>query len=140
MSEHSFAIFETAIGPCAIAWGARGINTVQLPMGGVAQIRIRMQQRYDGIGEAEPPLHVRRTITRITALLAGEPDDLSDVDLDLDGVSAFQRGVYEIARRIPPGRTLGPNLARLGALNATRTCGCGAAGESTSFLATCTSA
>ncbi|MGJ4903107.1 methylated-DNA--[protein]-cysteine S-methyltransferase [Bradyrhizobium sp. HKCCYLS2058] len=125
MSEHSFAIFETAIGPCAIAWGARGINAVQLPMGGVAQIRIRMQQRYDGIGEADPPPHVRRTITRITALLAGEPDDLSDVDLDLDGVSAFQRGVYEIARRIPPGRTLtyGDIAKQLGGVELSREVG-----------------
>ncbi|MGJ5136211.1 methylated-DNA--[protein]-cysteine S-methyltransferase [Bradyrhizobium oligotrophicum] len=105
MSDHLYALFETAIGTCAIAWGARGINAVQLPMGGIAQTRTRMQQRYAGLAEAEPPAHVQRVITRITALLAGEPDDLSDIDLDLDGVSPFQRGVYDIARRIPPGRT-----------------------------------
>jgi methylated-DNA-[protein]-cysteine S-methyltransferase len=106
MSDYSYALFETAIGICAIAWGPRGINAVQLPMGGVAPTRIRMQQRHAGIVEAEAPQHVQRAIARIKALLAGQPDDLSDIDLDLDGVSAFQRGVYDITRRIPPGRTL----------------------------------
>jgi methylated-DNA-[protein]-cysteine S-methyltransferase len=106
MSDHFFAMFETAIGACAIAWGPGGINAVQLPMGGVAQLRTRMQQRDAGITEAEAPQHVQRVIERITALLAGQPDDLSDIELDLAGVSAFQRCVYDIARRIPPGQTL----------------------------------
>ncbi|MGJ5181989.1 methylated-DNA--[protein]-cysteine S-methyltransferase [Bradyrhizobium oligotrophicum] len=106
MSDYFYALFETAIGTCAIACGPRGINAVQLPMGGVDKTRLRMQQRYAGIAEAEPPQHVQRVMTRIKALLAGQPDDLADIDLDLDGVSAFQRGVYDIARRIPPGRTL----------------------------------
>ena len=32
MTEHRFAIFDTAIGRCGVAWGPRGINAVQLPM------------------------------------------------------------------------------------------------------------
>ena len=47
----------------------------------------------------------------------------------------------ELSYRItPPARTVGPNLARLGALKATNTCGSGAAGDSTSLAARCTSA
>ncbi|MDU6727182.1 MAG: cysteine methyltransferase, partial [Bradyrhizobium sp.] len=46
MSDQVYALFDTAIGTCAIAWGPRGINAVQLPMGGVTQIRTRMQQRH----------------------------------------------------------------------------------------------
>ncbi|UFZ03282.1 methylated-DNA--[protein]-cysteine S-methyltransferase [Bradyrhizobium ontarionense] len=125
MSDHSFALFDTAIGACAIAWGPRGINAVQLPMGGVAQTRIRMQQRYADIAEAEPPTYVQRVMTRIKALLEGEADDLADVALDLDGVSAFQRGVYEIARRIPPGSTLtyGDIARQLGGVELSREVG-----------------
>ncbi|WP_257170546.1 methylated-DNA--[protein]-cysteine S-methyltransferase [Bradyrhizobium sp. SRS-191] len=125
MSDHSYTLFETEIGTCAVAWGPRGINAVQLPMGGVAQIRTRMQQRYPGIVDAEPSQHVQRVIERIKALLAGEPDDLSDVDLDLDGVSAFQRGVYDIARRIPPGQTLtyGDIAKQLGGVELSREVG-----------------
>ena len=33
MNGQYFAIFDTAIGRCGIAWGERGINAVQLPMG-----------------------------------------------------------------------------------------------------------
>jgi len=125
MSDHSFTLFETAIGTCAIAWGPRGINAVQLPMGGAAKTRIRMQQRYAGIAEAEPPADVRSVIGRIKALLAGEPDDLADIDLDLDDVSAFQRGVYDIARRIPPGSTLtyGDIAKQLGGVELSREVG-----------------
>ena len=50
------------------------------------------------------------------ALLAGEPSDLSAAPLDLDGVPAFHRRVYDLARRIPPGETLtyGEIAGRLG--------------------------
>ncbi len=125
MSDHSFALFETPIGTCAIAWGPRGINAVQLPMGGSEKTRVRMQQRYADVAEAEPPAYVQHVIARITALLAGEGDDLSDVVLDLDGVSPFQRGVYEIARRIPPGSTLtyGDIAKQLGGVELSREVG-----------------
>ncbi|HJS02066.1 MAG TPA: cysteine methyltransferase, partial [Variovorax sp.] len=34
MSPEGFALFDTAIGACGIAWGARGIVGVQLPEAG----------------------------------------------------------------------------------------------------------
>jgi methylated-DNA-[protein]-cysteine S-methyltransferase len=39
-------------------------------------------------------------------MLAGKRDDLTDIPLDLDGVPEFNRGVYDIARKIPPGQTM----------------------------------
>ena len=33
MTDHHFTLFDTPIGLCGIAWGPRGINGVQLPMG-----------------------------------------------------------------------------------------------------------
>jgi methylated-DNA-[protein]-cysteine S-methyltransferase len=63
---------------------------------------------------------VRQVIDRIVALLAGKADDLSGVALDMEGVPPFNRRVYEIARTIPPGRTLtyGEIAARLDAPDA----------------------
>ena len=55
MTDHSFAIFDTAIGRCGIAWGARGINAVQLPMSTEDKTRARIRQRYSDIAEAAPP-------------------------------------------------------------------------------------
>ena len=125
MPDERFALFETAIGTCAIAWGPRGINGVQLPMGSAGQTRIRMQQRYGAIDETEPPAEVQAAIVRIKALLVGEPDDLADVALDLADVPAFNRDVYDIARRIPPGKTLtyGDIAKQLGGVELSREVG-----------------
>jgi methylated-DNA-[protein]-cysteine S-methyltransferase len=125
MSDEHFALFETAIGTCGIAWGPRGINGVQLPMGTPEKTRIRMKQRYGEIDEAEPPAEVNEAIARIRDLLAGQPDDLSDIVLDLDGVPEFHRGVYAIARKIPPGQTLtyGDIAKQLGGVELSREVG-----------------
>lgn len=106
MTEHQFAIFDTAIGQCGITWGPRGISGTQLPMGSERQTRARIRQRYGDIAEAPPSHEVQRAIEAMVELLAGEPKDLSDVALDLDGVPEFHRRVYEIARTIPPGKTM----------------------------------
>jgi methylated-DNA-[protein]-cysteine S-methyltransferase len=52
----------------------------------------------------------------IAALLAGEPRRLEEAELDWSGVAAFDRRVYEAARRIEPGVTLayGEVAARCG--------------------------
>src|ERR1041385_4239242 len=105
MSSH-FALFDTAIGRCGIAWGERGINAVQLPMPSEQKTRARIRQRHGDIAEAAPPADVQAAIARIIELLEGKPDDLADIALDLDGVPEFDRGVYDIARTIPPGKPL----------------------------------
>jgi methylated-DNA-[protein]-cysteine S-methyltransferase len=116
MTAHSYALFDTALGRCGIAWGARGIVAVQLPQPDEPQTRARIVQRYGDIAETAPPPEVQRAIDGIVALLAGEAIDFAYVPLDLDGVSDFQRNVYAIARKIPPGRTLtyGDIAKRLG--------------------------
>ena len=106
MTGHSFAIFDTAIGRCGIVWGTRGITGVQLPMGSEDKTRTRIRQSHGELAEAPPPANVQRAIDGIIELLAGKPNDLADVVLDLDGVPEFNRGVYDIARTIPPGKTL----------------------------------
>jgi methylated-DNA-[protein]-cysteine S-methyltransferase len=125
MTDQHFTLFDTAIGTCAIAWGPRGIHSVQLPMGSEAKTRARIRQRHGEIPEAQPPVAVQRAIDRIVDLLAGGHDDLSDIVLDLDGVPAFHRGVYNIARGIPPGETLtyGDIAKRLGGVELAREVG-----------------
>jgi methylated-DNA-[protein]-cysteine S-methyltransferase len=125
MTGQNFAIFDTAIGRCGIVWGARGINGVQLPMGSEDKTRARIRQRRGEIVEAAPPAQVQRAIDGIVELLAGKPNDLADVELDLDGVPEFNRGVYDIARSIPPGQTLtyGDIAKRLGGVELSRDVG-----------------
>jgi methylated-DNA-[protein]-cysteine S-methyltransferase len=125
MTDQHFALFDTAIGVCGISWGPRGINGVQLPMGSEDKTRVRIRQRQQYADECEPTDDVRHAIEGIMELLAGKPNDLSEVMLDLDGVPAFNRGVYEIARTIPPGRTItyGDIAKRLGGLELARDVG-----------------
>ena len=42
MTAQAFTLFETAIGRCAIAWGARGVTRVQLPEAREAATRARL--------------------------------------------------------------------------------------------------
>ncbi|HSE02698.1 MAG TPA: cysteine methyltransferase, partial [Methylomirabilota bacterium] len=40
-----FAIFDTVIGPCGIAWSERGVAGVQLPERGERETRARLRRR-----------------------------------------------------------------------------------------------
>jgi methylated-DNA-[protein]-cysteine S-methyltransferase len=116
MTTRSFAIFETAIGACGIAWGERGIAAVQLPEASEQKTHARLQRRFPEALEAPPPPDVQHAIDGITALLRGEAIDLTAVALDVEDLPAFNRRVYEVARAIPQGATLsyGEIAAKLG--------------------------
>lgn len=120
----AFALFDTAIGRCGIAWGERGIVGVQLPEKGEAATRARLARRFDAT-EGKPPADVQRAVDAITALLRGEGTDLAHLDLDMSGVPDFHRRVYEAARTIAPGktRTYGEIAIGLGAPGSARAVG-----------------
>jgi methylated-DNA-[protein]-cysteine S-methyltransferase len=121
----AFAVFETAIGPCGIAWGDRGVVGVLLPEGSEAGMRARLAQRFPGAREGSPPAPVRFAMDGMVALLRGEESDLSKVALDMEGVPPFHRRVYDAARAIGPGATLsyGEVAARVGTPGAARAVG-----------------
>ena len=111
-----FAIFETAVGECGIAWSERGVIGFQLPEGDAASTRRRMQRRFAGVEETAPPANVQQSIDAIVSLMRGEPADLTFIALDMDGVPEFHQRVYEVARTIRPGETItyGEIAKRLG--------------------------
>jgi methylated-DNA-[protein]-cysteine S-methyltransferase len=121
----AFALFETAIGGCAIAWSGSGILALQLPEADDGRTRRRMLRRWPDAREETPPAVVRHAIDGVVALLSGAAIDLSIVALDMAHVPAFDRRVYEVARAIPPGQTLtyGDVAARLGDPGAAREVG-----------------
>jgi len=89
---------------------------VQLPETSAQKTRARLLRRFPAAREVPPSPEVQRALDGITALLRGEASDLSAVALDMEGLPAFNRRVYEVARAIPPGATLsyGEIAARLG--------------------------
>lgn len=120
-----FCLFETALGACGIAWNGSALVGVQLPERDEAAGLARMRSRFPLLLEADPPQWVRAAMVRIQALLAGQPDDLADIPLDMEDIPPFHRRVYEIARAIPPGRTLtyGEVAQQLGEPGAARAVG-----------------
>lgn len=121
----AFALFETSIGVCAIAWGERGIVGVQLPEGSPQATRARLLRRLPGATETTPTGAARRAIDGIVALLDGAPVDLGDIEIDEGAVGPFERRVYAAARAIPPGSTLtyGEIAARIDDAGAARAVG-----------------
>ena len=111
-----FAVFETVLGPCGIAWSGDAIVGTQLPERDKDATRRRMQTRFPGAREAAPPETVLPAVEAIGALLRGEARDVSALPLDMASVPDLDRRVYEIARGIPAGTTLsyGDIAARLG--------------------------
>ncbi len=120
-----YTMFDTALGRVGIAWSARGIVALQLPEANERETRARLLHRFPVTISAEAPSDVQLAIDGVVALLRGQRRDLSAAPLDMEGIPPFHRRVYEIARTIPPGRTLtyGAIAARLGEPGASRAVG-----------------
>ncbi len=120
-----WALFDTPVGACGIAWSGEQVLGAQLPARDAGATRAWMARRYPRLEEAAPPPAVRRVIERIVAALQGAPDTLEDVALDERAVPPFHRRVYAEARRIPPGETVsyGELAQRLGEPGAARAIG-----------------
>ncbi|WP_067546809.1 methylated-DNA--[protein]-cysteine S-methyltransferase [Nocardia crassostreae] len=115
----SAALFDTAIGTCAIAWSATGVLRFALPEPDPDATRsyILRRHRIADIREAAPTPEIATAIERIRAHLEGDLDDLHWIPLDTKAINDFDRAVYEVTRAIPPGHTLnyGTVANRIGA-------------------------
>lgn len=120
-----YALFDTVLGSCAIAWSARGITALQLPEANRDATAARLRRHLPRAIEAAPPRAVRAAIEAIVALLQGGCVDLGAVVLDDSGIPEFHRRVYAVARTIAPGTTLtyGEVARRLGEPGAARAVG-----------------
>lgn len=120
-----YALFDTAVGRCGIAWGANGaVTAVQLPE---VTDAVTAERVAGGAQVAEPPADIARVIAAVIALVDGSnlEDDLGWVPLDMQGLTDFQRAVYHVARRIPPGstRTYGEIATEIGLPGSARAVG-----------------
>jgi methylated-DNA-[protein]-cysteine S-methyltransferase len=120
-----YALFDTPIGRCGVAWGQRGLAGLQLPEASDRATAHRLCRDWPDAREAAPPPAVQQAIEAIVELLRGRPSDLSSIALELDRVPPFHRRVYAIAREIEPGRTMtyGEIATRLGDAGAARAVG-----------------
>jgi methylated-DNA-[protein]-cysteine S-methyltransferase len=105
MDQPGFALFDTAIGRCGIAWSAAGIVGLQLPEASDAAAMRRLRRRFPALAWATPPAAIGAAIARIAAFLGGAADDFASLALDESEVGAFDRAVYRAAQAIPAGAT-----------------------------------
>jgi methylated-DNA-[protein]-cysteine S-methyltransferase len=126
-SPASYALFDTAIGACAVVWAGHGVIIgIYLPEADAPATRARLLRRRPGAVEAVPPPEVRSAIEGIVALLRGErDDDLRGIALDMSHLPELHQRVYALARAIPPGqtRTYGEIAAELGDISLARAVG-----------------
>ena len=125
MGAQHYTLFETAIGTCGVVWGDHGISGVHLPESNAARSRAGLMRRFPAAAPAPPTPEVQCAIDAIAALLRGEKRDLRELALDMEGLPAFNRRVYELARTIPPGSTMtyGEVARRLGSPGMARAVG-----------------
>jgi methylated-DNA-[protein]-cysteine S-methyltransferase len=125
----AYALFDTPIGQCGIAWDGDVIEGTMLPEPRPVDTRRRLQEEFESPAgkavEGTPPPAIRDAIDRMVASLRGEADDLVDVALDLDALPPFRRKVLEVVRTIPAGETLsyGDVAVAVGAPGAARAVG-----------------
>ena len=74
LKPEGYALFDTAIGRCGIAWTERGVCGVQIPEGEEASTRGRLLRRWPDTPEETPPPGVADVIEKIVALMEGGAD------------------------------------------------------------------
>ena len=100
-----YCLFDTAIGPCGIAWTEQGLTRLQLPASDRATTERRVRSRTSGSGPHVPPPAIAEVIAAIRRYMAGERVDFYAVAVDLTGVSAFHRRLYDALRSVGWGQT-----------------------------------
>lgn len=125
MTIRAFALFDTAIGCCALAWGPRGIVRIRLPEKDRQTAMRRIAAEYPEAVPTLPPPGIDLAIRDMTRLLAGELLDLARIAVDMQGISAFNQRVYAVTRKIACGETLtyGEVAAEIGEPGAARAVG-----------------
>jgi methylated-DNA-[protein]-cysteine S-methyltransferase len=131
----AFTVFDTAAGPCAVAWHEAALSGVELPSDTVDATRAECVRRWAGAaertsdevtaGEPNVPAFVHEAIAGIRTMLGGGAPDFSRLPLDFSAVPAFHQRVYDVTRAIRPGRTqsYGEVAAQVGDAGAARAVG-----------------
>ncbi|MFN7958052.1 MAG: MGMT family protein [Holophagaceae bacterium] len=86
--------FLTALGRLRMAWTTEGICL------------LRFTDTLDREESPKAPAWVLEAVRRLMAHLAGRPQNLGDIALDLSDLTPFQRRVAEALRGTKPGQTI----------------------------------
>jgi methylated-DNA-[protein]-cysteine S-methyltransferase len=109
-----YHLFETKLGFCAIAWSDEGVTRFNLP-----GPKDGATSRLGDATSAEPPQHIATIVDQAQRYFSGEQIDFTAIPLDLNGVDAFRRTIYDTLRKVGFGNTVTyGELARRAGVNA----------------------
>jgi methylated-DNA-[protein]-cysteine S-methyltransferase len=86
--------FATALGRLHLAWTAEGVS------------ELRFVESLELEEARDAPMWILDALRRLLAHLAGHPQDLQSIPLDLSDLTLFQRRVAEVLRATRPGQTI----------------------------------
>lgn len=86
--------FATALGRLRLDWTAQGV------------CRLRFTEGLDPGEATQAPAWVQGAVRQLMAHLAGTPQALASIPLDLSGLTPFQQRVAGVLRATAPGQTL----------------------------------
>jgi methylated-DNA-[protein]-cysteine S-methyltransferase len=86
--------FATALGRMRLGWTAEGICA------------LRFVDRTGREEAVQAPAWVMEAVRHLMAHLAGQPQNLADIPLDLSDLTPFQQRVAKVLRSTRPGQTL----------------------------------
>ncbi|MCB1494628.1 MAG: methylated-DNA--[protein]-cysteine S-methyltransferase [Bauldia sp.] len=118
----AYAFFDTAFGPCGIAWNGTAVTAMHLPEADRSAAEARMARAGAAAGDGGVPAEIARVIADLRRYFDGEEVDFSAVALDLSEASDALRQVYEETRRVGWGHTVtyGEIARRIGSPAAAR--------------------
>ena len=112
MNQSAYALFETPLGVCGIAWrnpenlrDEPAVVAFQLPEANVEITRMQIEGKASAQA-SPPPSRIAEIIKRVRRHLGGEVEDFQDIAVDLTPSGSFAHRVYAAARKIPPGQTM----------------------------------
>jgi len=97
-------LFDTALGRCGIAWNERGLIRLRLPESSPQTLERRFAALAQPWVGPLPP-QIARIVADLRRYADGEIVDFTGIAVDLDGVDAFARAVYDRLRRVGWGET-----------------------------------
>jgi methylated-DNA-[protein]-cysteine S-methyltransferase len=100
-----YCLFDTAIGPCGVAWNERGLTRLQLPESDRSATEKRLSTCAARVSQAAPA-EIDQLIANIQCYMTGHRVDFASVAVDLTDVEPFENLVYAAARAVPWGQTV----------------------------------
>lgn len=100
-----YALFDTAVGRCAVLWRDRRLTGVLLPAADEAAMRKAIARRNAQADAGPPPDFVKDAIDAVARRCGGEDISIDLSMLDRDRIDPFANRVYDILLRTPFGAT-----------------------------------